>query len=84
MNKEKALAARVAALENAVVYLTAALAVYEETPKETSLSFYRETFGLAMKRYSMAQEGPEKEVASLGLDASHGLYHRVRVFLFGK
>ncbi|MFC7292997.1 hypothetical protein [Hirschia litorea] len=82
MNNEKALAARIAALENAVVYLVATIAIYEETPRETSLSFYREVFGLSMKRYSMAQEGPEKEIAALGLDASHTLYQRLRAFLF--
>lgn len=84
MNKEQALAARVATLENAIVYLTTALAVYEETPKETSLSFYREIFRLAMTRYNMAQEGPEKEVAALSLDATHRLYNRLRDFIFEK
>ncbi len=84
MLDEKALAGRISALENAIVYLVAVNAINDETPRETVMSFYREIFELSVKRYNDAQPGPEKDVASKGLDATHQLFHRANDLLFIK
>ncbi len=84
MLDDKALAGRIAAIENAITYLVAVIGVNDETPRETVMTFYSETFRLALKRYEAAQPGPEKEAASKALDATHQLFHRANDFLFMK
>ncbi len=78
MLSNKALASRVAALENAVVFLVATQGIQEEDPCGHALSFYLRTFEMATERYRAAQEGPEKVSASRALKSCHRLYDRLK------
>ena len=83
MNNKDALAARVAVLENSVVVLAAYVAIREGKPIEEALHIYSAAHDIAVKRYTQAQPGPEREIAERSLKGTHRWFERLRAFMRG-